>query len=76
MLLTGADNHEVGMSAMPETLPDNMRETPAYSMKLPQGALTLADRLGGSRLSKLCCRQMAYWRCRRKLPRKHGFDRC
>jgi arylsulfatase/uncharacterized sulfatase len=28
MLLTGADNHEVGMSMIPETLPPEMRENP------------------------------------------------
>ena len=66
MLLTGADNHEVGMAMIPETLPDEMRETPAYSMKWPQGTLTLGRPSGRGRLSELRRRQMAYWRCRRK----------
>lgn len=75
MLLTGADNHEVGMAMIPETLPDNMREIPAYSMKLPQGALTLADRLGAAGYQSYAVGKWHIGDVGANLPRKHGFDR-
>ena len=45
MLLTGADNHEVGMGSIGETMTSELRSNPAYSLKLMPGTLTLADRL-------------------------------
>lgn len=75
MLLTGADNHEVGMAMIPETLPDEMRETPAYSMKLPKGTLTIADRLGAAGYQNYAVGKWHIGDVGANLPLKHGFDR-
>ena len=75
MLLTGADNHEVGMAMIPETLPDDIRENPAYSMKLPQGTLTLADRLGAAGYQSYAVGKWHIGDVGANLPNKHGFDR-
>ena len=75
MLLTGADNHEVGMSMIPETLPPEMRENPAYSMEFPKGTLTLADRLGAAGYQTYAVGKWHIGDVGKNLPRKHGFDR-
>ena len=75
MLLTGADNHEVGMSMIPETLPPDMRENPAYSMEFPDGTLTLADRLGAAGYQTYAVGKWHIGDVGENLPRKHGFDR-
>ena len=75
MLLTGADNHEVGMSMIPETLPPEMRGNPAYSMEFPKGTLTLADRLGAAGYQTYAVGKWHIGDVGKNLPRKHGFDR-
>ena len=75
MLLTGADNHEVGMGMIPETLSDEIRDLPAYSMQLPQGTLTLADRLGAAGYQTYAVGKWHIGDVGKNLPRKHGFDR-
>ena len=75
MLLTGADNHEIGMAMIPETLPDDIRKNPAYSLKLPQGTLTLADRLGAAGYQSYAIGKWHIGDVGANLPRKHGFDR-
>jgi arylsulfatase A-like enzyme len=75
MLLTGADNHEVGLAMIPETLPDAVRVNPAYSMTLPEGTLTLADRLGSAGYQSYAVGKWHIGDVGKNLPRKHGFDR-
>ena len=75
MLLTGADNHEVGMAMIPETLTPDIRALPAYSMKLPEGTLTLADRLGAAGYQTYAVGKWHIGDVGKNLPRKHGFDR-
>ena len=75
MLLTGADNHEVGMAMIPETLPDAARADPAYAMRLPKGTLTLADRLGAAGYQTYAVGKWHIGDTGQNLPRKHGFDK-
>lgn len=51
MLLTGSDNHRVGLGAMSEVLQDNQRGRPGYEGVLRADTATLAERLlaGGYR---------------------------
>lgn len=75
MLLTGADNHEVGMAMIPETLPNAARANPAYAMRLPKGTLTLADRLGAAGYQTYAVGKWHIGDTGQSLPRKHGFDK-
>ena len=45
MLMTGRDNHEVGLGSIPETLSPDMRQYPGYSMRWEDGLPTIASRL-------------------------------
>ena len=75
MLLTGADNHEVGIAMIAETLPETLRDNPAYSMRFPKGTLTLADRLGAAGYQTYAVGKWGIGDIGKNLPRKHGFDR-
>ena len=43
MLLTGMDNHNIGIPMIPEVMPRNLRKTPGYEGYLIPEALTLAE---------------------------------
>jgi len=45
MLLTGMDNHNIGIPMIPEVMPRNLRSTPGYEGYLIPEALTLAELL-------------------------------
>ena len=45
MLMTGRDNHEVGLGSIPETLSSEMRQFPGYTMRWEDGLPTIASRL-------------------------------
>ena len=74
MLLTGADNHEVGMGSIGETMTSELRSNPAYSLKLMPGTLTLADRLRTAGYQTFATGKWGVGDVGGNLPGAHGFD--
>ena len=74
MLLTGADNHEVGMGSIGEALTPQLRANPAYSLKMMPGTLTLADRLHAAGYQTFATGKWGVGDVGVNLPDAHGFD--
>lgn len=74
MLLTGADNHEVGMGSITETLTAEMQQNPGYSMRLPPETLTLGDRLSAAGYRTYAIGKWGIGDIGANLPNHHGFD--
>ena len=75
MLLTGSDNHEVGIGTINETMTDELASLPGYTMKLDSGSLTLAERLGDAGYYTVATGKWGIGKPGSSLPGLHGFDR-
>jgi len=75
MLLTGQDNHSVGMGALVETITPEMGQTPAYSMVWKDGQQTIASRLASAGYQTFVSGKWGIGRAGANLPNRFGFDR-
>ena len=75
MLLTGSDNHDVGIGTINEALSPNLRDLPAYSMRLAPESLTLAERLNEAGYYTVATGKWGIGKPGSSLPGEHGFDR-
>lgn len=77
MLLTGSDNHEVGIGSINEALPPDpvMRAHPSYAMKLAPESETIAERLRAAGYYTLATGKWGIGKPGSSLPKHHGFDR-
>ncbi len=75
MLLTGMDNHQTGLGAIPEVLPPSHVGQPGYTMHLEPGVETLASRLKAAGYRTLMTGKWHLGHGPGDLPDHHGFDR-
>ncbi|MEO0606519.1 MAG: sulfatase-like hydrolase/transferase, partial [Myxococcota bacterium] len=75
MLLTGADNHEVGIGTINETMTSSLETLPGYTMKLDPASLTLAERLRDAGYQTFATGKWGIGKPESSLPLGHGFDR-
>ncbi|MGF1467332.1 MAG: sulfatase-like hydrolase/transferase, partial [Sandaracinaceae bacterium] len=75
MLLTGSDNHEVGIGTINETMTESLEELPGYTMKLDPDGLTLAERLRDAGDQTFATGKWGIGKPGSSLPLGHGFDR-
>ena len=75
MLLTGRDNHEIGLGSITETLPPDMKSLPAYSMKLADDQPTIASRLRDAGYQTFVTGKWGVGDIGANLPHRYGFDR-
>ena len=75
MLMTGRDNHEVGLGSIPETLSPEMRQLPAYSMRWQDGLPTVASRLNEQGYQTFISGKWGIGDIGQNLPHRFGFDR-
>ena len=75
MLLTGMDNHSIGIGAIVEMLAPGMQDLPAYSMRLLPEARTLAEVLRDAGYFTLASGKWGIGEIGKSLPDRHGFDR-
>ncbi len=75
ILLTGSDNHDVGIGTINEALSPDLRELPAYRMVLDPDSLTLAERLREVGYHTLATGKWGIGAPGSSLPPAHGFDR-
>ena len=75
MLLTGMDNHSVGIGSIVEMLSPEMRGLPAYSMRLLPSARTLAEALRDAGYFTFATGKWGIGEIGQSLPNKNGFDR-
>jgi len=75
MLLTGSDNHEVGIGTINETMTPELEELPGYTMKLDPESLTIAERLRDAGYQTFATGKWGIGKPGSSLPLKHGFDR-
>lgn len=75
MLLTGADNHEVGIGTISEAATPEMRQHQSYQMKLSPRAITLAEHLGAAGYRTIATGKWGIGDVGSSLPNEHGFDR-
>ncbi|MGF1469739.1 MAG: arylsulfatase [Sandaracinaceae bacterium] len=74
MLLTGSDNHEVGIGTINETMTASLEGLPAYAMALNPESLTLAERLRDAGYQTFATGKWGIGRPGSSLPLGHGFD--
>lgn len=74
-LLTGRDNHSVGVGTLSEVLTDEMRELPAYSMIWEDGQETIATRLKAAGYQTFVTGKWGIGEIGANLPNRFGFDR-
>jgi arylsulfatase/uncharacterized sulfatase len=75
MLMTGRDNHEVGLGSIPETLSPDMRQYPGYSMRWEDGLPTIASRLNEEGYQTFISGKWGIGDIGQNLPHRFGFDR-
>lgn len=75
MLLTGMDNHQVGIGSIVELLSPEMRQLPAYSMRLRPSARTLSEVLRDAGYSTFATGKWGIGEIGSSLPPQHGFER-
>lgn len=75
MLLTGMDNHQTGVSTIPEVLPKEHEGQPGYTMRLEPGVATIAERLKPLGYRTLMTGKWHLGSGEGDLPVSHGFDR-
>ncbi|WP_091741361.1 arylsulfatase [Phenylobacterium immobile] len=75
MLLTGRDNHEVGLGAMAEGMAPSFRSRPGYEGVLNRRAVTLAERLSAVGYRTLMAGKWHLGREDSMLPSARGFQR-
>lgn len=75
MLMTGQDNHKVGMGTLVETLSPKMKGKPGYSMTWKDKQKTLASRLKKAGYQTFVTGKWGIGRVGQNLPHRFGFDR-
>jgi len=74
-VMTGQDNHEVGMGSIAEVLSDEMRALPAYSMLWSDDQKTIASRLKEVGYQTFTTGKWGIGQVGENLPNRFGFDR-
>ncbi|WP_298636425.1 arylsulfatase [uncultured Umboniibacter sp.] len=74
-LLTGQDNHDVGIGTLTEALTDDMRQAPAYSMTWQDSQPTIATRLKSAGYQTFITGKWGIGDIGVNLPHRFGFDR-
>lgn len=75
MLLTGMDNHQVGMGTLVETVTAAMRKSPAYSMLWSANQKTLGSLLSEAGYRTYVTGKWGIGEAGANLPNRFGFDR-
>ncbi len=75
MLMTGMDNHQVGMGTLVETVTDEMRASPGYSMNWSAGQKTIGTLLSEAGYQTYVTGKWGIGETAANLPNKFGFDR-
>ncbi len=75
MLMTGMDNHQVGMGTLVETATKEMREFPAYSMAWEDDQETIATLLSDAGYQTYVTGKWGIGEVGGNLPNRFGFDR-
>jgi arylsulfatase/uncharacterized sulfatase len=75
MLLTGMDNHQVGMGTLVETVTKEMRELPGYSMLWGKDQKTIASLLSNAGYQTYVTGKWGIGEAGANLPHQFGFDR-
>lgn len=75
MLLTGMDNHQVGMGTLVETVTEEMRKRPGYSMLWTAGQKTIAGLLSDAGYQTYVTGKWGIGEAGANLPNRFGFDR-
>ncbi|MEL6365309.1 MAG: arylsulfatase [Pseudomonadota bacterium] len=75
MLMTGMDNHQVGMGTLVETATDEMRAFPGYSMRWRASQETIGTLLSGAGYRTYVTGKWGIGETGANLPDKFGFDR-
>ncbi len=75
MLMTGMDNHQVGMGTLVETTTDEMRAFPAYSMAWREDQETIASLLSDAGYQTYVTGKWGIGEVGGNLPDRFGFDR-
>jgi len=75
MLLTGMDNHQVGMGTLVETVTADMRKSPAYSMLWSANQKTLASLLSEAGYKTYVTGKWGIGEAGANLPHRFGFDK-
>jgi arylsulfatase A-like enzyme len=75
MLLTGMDNHQVGMGTLVEVSTPEMRATPGYSMRFADDQKTIASILSGAGYQTYVTGKWGIGDIGANLPNRFGFDR-
>lgn len=75
MLMTGMDNHQVGMGTLAETIKPEMRKHPAYSMRWNDDQKTIASLLSRAGYRTYVAGKWGIGKAGANLPDRFGFDR-
>lgn len=75
MLMTGMDNHQVGMGTLVETATDAMRKSPAYSMTWRHDQATIGTLLSRAGYRTYVTGKWGIGAVGANLPNRFGFDR-
>lgn len=75
MLLTGMDNHQVGMGTLVETVTEEMQAFPGYSMVWQEDQATLASLLSEAGYQTYVTGKWGIGETGANLPDRFGFDR-
>ena len=75
MLLTGMDNHQVGMGTLVETVTPEMKKYPGYSMKWKDDQKTIASLLSKAGYQTFVTGKWGIGKTGANLPNRFGFDR-
>jgi arylsulfatase A-like enzyme len=75
MLMTGKDNHQVGIGSIIESLDPRLRQYPAYSMIWEDDTKTMASRLKESGYQTFVSGKWGIGESGANLPSKFGFER-
>jgi len=75
MLMTGMDNHQVGMGTLVETVTTEMRSSPGYSMRWDADQKTIGTMLSGAGYQTYVTGKWGIGEIGANLPDKFGFDR-
>ena len=75
MLMTGMDNHQVGMGTLVETVTDEMRDYPGYSMIWDAEQKTIASYLSEAGYQTYVTGKWGIGETGANLPHKFGFER-
>lgn len=75
MLLTGMDNHQVGMGTLVETVSPELRQYPGYTMTWDDGQETIATLLSDAGYQTFVSGKWGIGEVGANLPDRFGFDR-